>query len=164
MKIVESDLSAMFRAPPVAFGPVPFYWWAGEKLDQERMAWQLDQLCEKGVKQTVVSYPHRADGHTDAGDPALFSPAWWDFFRWFLGACHERGMTVGIQDYTLCHPILQTIGRDTPDMEGGQLSCVWEEVGNDEGKENEHRTSNVQHTTSNGDGKLRFPISEIRKQ
>ncbi|MEI6646775.1 MAG: glycosyl hydrolase [bacterium] len=132
MKIVESDLLSLFRSPPVVFGPVPFYWWAGEKLDQERMVWQLDQLCAKGVKQTVVSYPHRADGPTDVGEPALFSPAWWHFFRWFLRACRERDMTVGIQDYTLCHPILQTIGRDTPDMEGGQLSCVWEKVGNGE--------------------------------
>lgn len=118
-------LLSCFRDPPPGWGLVPFYWWAGERLDQERVAWQLDHLCMKGVLQTVVSYPHCAEGSTDTGDPPLFSPAWWDFFRWFLGQCRMRGMTVGVQDYTLTQPILREIGRVTPDMEGGQLSCVW---------------------------------------
>ena len=114
-----------FCEPPTAWGPVPFYWWAGEPLERGRLAWQLDQLCAKGVRQTIVSYPHRADGPTDAGDPPLFSPAWWNLFRLFLDQCRARGMTAGFQDYTLCRPLLQAIGQDTPDMEGGQLSCVW---------------------------------------
>lgn len=103
---------------------MPFYWWAGEKLDRGRLAWQLDQLCAQGVKQTIISYPHRADGSTDPGDPALFSPAWWDLFRWFLDQCRARGMTVGVQDYTITRSVLDEIGRATPDMEGGQLGCV----------------------------------------
>ena len=119
------SLLSRFFEPPAAWGPVPFYWWAGEPLERERLAWQLDQLCAKGVRQTIISYPHRADGPTDSGDPPLFSPAWWDLFRWFLEQCRARGMTVGFQDYTLCKPLLQAIGQDTPDMEGGQLSCVW---------------------------------------
>lgn len=90
-----------FLSPPVTHGPVPFYWWAGEALDRGRIAWQLDQLCEKGVRQTIVSYPHHSDGTNDPGDPKLFSPAWWDLFRWFLGECRQRGMTAGFQDYTL---------------------------------------------------------------
>jgi hypothetical protein len=88
------------------------------------MAWQLDQLCAKGVRQTLISYPHGPEGVTLAGDPPVFSQAWWDFLRWFLGQCRARGMTTGFQDYTLCQPILAEIGRNTPDMEGGQLSCV----------------------------------------
>jgi len=117
------DLHATFLRPPASHGPVPFYWWAGETLDRDRIAWQLDQLCEKGVRQTVVSYPHHPDGSNDPGDPKLFSPAWWDLFRWFLGECRQRGMTAGFQDYTLVEPILKAIGRDTPGMQGGQLSC-----------------------------------------
>ncbi|TAE73442.1 MAG: hypothetical protein EAZ65_00515 [Verrucomicrobia bacterium] len=120
----DSDLHASFLRPPASHGPVPFYWWAGETLDRDRIAWQLDQLREKGVRQTVISYPHNPDGSNDPGDPKLFSPAWWDLFRWFLGASRERGMHTGFQDYTLVEPILKAIGRDTPGMQGGQLSCV----------------------------------------
>ena len=107
------DLRQVFQSPPATHGPVPFYWWAGEKLDRDRIAWQLDQLCEKGVRQTVVSYPHHPDGTNDPGDPKLFSPEWWDLFRWFINACRERGMTAGFQDYTLVEPILKAIGRNT---------------------------------------------------
>jgi len=118
------DLTAAFKAPPATFGPVPFYWWAGEPLDRERMAWQLDKLREKGVRRTVVSYPHHPDGSNNAGDPPLFSSEWWDYFRWFLDACRERGMTAGFQDYTLVHPILEAIGRETPGMQGGEMGSV----------------------------------------
>lgn len=116
-------LRTSFLQPPTTHGPVPFYWWSGEPLDRERIAWQLDQLCAKGVRQTVISYPHDAEGHTAKGDPELFSPAWWDLFRWFLGECKKRGMTVGFQDYTLVEPILLSIGQNTPGMQGGQMSC-----------------------------------------
>lgn len=122
--MTSCSLQDHFRQPPPEYGPVPFYWWAGETLDRARVAWQLDQLCRQGVRRTVVSYPHLPDGDCDLGDPPLFSPEWWDFFRWFLGACRVRGMTVGFQDYNLMEPVLAGIGRETPGMQGGQLSCV----------------------------------------
>jgi len=122
--IPQSDLRNAFINPPWNYSPVPFYWWAGEKLDRGRIAWQLDQLCQKGVRRVVISYPHSADGSTDVGDPAIFSTEWWDLFRWFLSACRERGMTAGIQDYTIVGPILQSIGDETADMQGGRMSCV----------------------------------------
>ena len=119
-----AGLALAFKTPPAIYGPVPFYWWAGERLDRGRVAWQLDQLCDKGVRRTVISYPHHPDGANDPGDPVLFSPEWWEFFRWFLGACRERGMTAGFQDYTLVKPILDAIGRETPGMQGGQMRCA----------------------------------------
>jgi alpha-L-rhamnosidase len=122
--MVSDSMHGLFREPPPAFGPVPFYWWAGETLDRQRVAWQLDELCRQGVRRTIVSYPHRPDGTCDAGDPALFSPEWWEFFRWFLAACRERGMTAGFQDYNLMEPVLAAIGRETPGMRGGRMSCA----------------------------------------
>lgn len=119
---------SLFLNPPATHSPVPFYWWAGERLERERIAWQLDQLREKGVRQTVISYPHEASGCNSPGDPPLFSPEWWELLRWFLAACRERGMTVGFQDYTLVEPILQGIGRSTPGMQGGQMSCAAQRV------------------------------------
>lgn len=124
----DVDYRALFLNPPATHGPIPFYWWAGEKLERERIAWQLDQLREKGVRQTVISYPHGADGKNSPGEPALFTSEWWELFRWFLGACRERGMKVGFQDYTLVEPILKSIGRETPGMQGGQMSCAAQSV------------------------------------
>jgi len=118
------DLSAKFRNPSNAWRPVPFYWWSGEPLKRERIAWQLDQLQQRGVGQVVDSYPHRRDGTTEVGSPPIFSPAWWDLFRWFLAQCRDRGMTAGIQDYTLVTPTLQQIGLSTQGMQGGQMVCV----------------------------------------
>ncbi len=119
-----SELLAQFRSPLTAFRPVPFYWWAGEPLSRERIAWQLDQLKEKGIKQVIVSYPHKPDGSTETGTPPIFSRAWWKLFRWFLSQCRERDMTAGIQDYTLVGPMLQEIGSRTSGMSGGQLGSV----------------------------------------
>ena len=118
----QSDLPELFRSPPATHRPVPFYWWAGGRLDRDRLAWQLDRLKEGGVNQAIVSYPHHPDGTTDAGDPALFSAEWWDLFRWFLSACSARGMKAGFQDYTLLEPVLHAIGTSTAGMEGGRMT------------------------------------------
>jgi len=96
----------------------------GEPLHRERIAWQLDQLKEQGVLQVIVSYAHGPDGNTDSGKPPLFSPEWWELFRWFLTQCRERDMTAGFQDYTLSGPALHAIAASTPGMCGGQMSCV----------------------------------------
>jgi hypothetical protein len=120
----EEQFGRDFECPPSAYGPTPFYWWAGQPLDRERISAQLDQLSAQGVRQTVISYPHNPDGSTDVGDPPLFSGAWWELFRWFLDQSERRNMTVGFQDYTLIEPILTAIGNATKDMQGGQLGSV----------------------------------------
>jgi hypothetical protein len=119
-----ASLISNFRSPPVAFGPVPFYWWAGDPLSQERLTWQLDHLKAQGVNQVIISYPHGPDALTELGDPPLFSTKWWELFRWFLAQCRNRGMSAGFQDYTLVGNVLQKIGLATPDMQGGQMSSV----------------------------------------
>lgn len=107
-----------FQNPPAEFGPVPFWWWVGEKLDRDRIAWQLDQLKAKGVRNAIVSYNHHADGANNPGDPPIFSAEWWELFRWVVAACRERGMQISFQDYTIINPLLQQIGRETPEMNG----------------------------------------------
>ena len=124
----HDGLLELFRTPPATHRPVPFYWWAGGRLERDRLAWQLDQLRDGGVRQVVVSYPHHPDGTSDAGDPAVFTAEWWDLFRWFLGACRARGMKAGFQDYTLIEPLLKSIGMGTPGMEGGRMGCRAEQV------------------------------------
>ena len=47
-----------FKNPPVCYGQSPFYWWIGEKLDKDRILWQLDQLQAKHLWGLVVSIHH----------------------------------------------------------------------------------------------------------
>ena len=46
----EPDLDVLpgFRKPPPGYGEVAFYWWLGDPLTKERLAWQLDQLAGQG--------------------------------------------------------------------------------------------------------------------
>jgi len=118
----SSSLLAGFLSPPPSCTPTPFWWWTGDRLEPERIQWQLDQLAAKGIRNAIVSYNHRADGSIDPGDPPVFSPEWWEFFRWTLDECAARGMELGIQDYCIINPLLQEIGQATPGMRGaGQL-------------------------------------------
>ena len=120
-KVANARLLEAFRDPPLKYGPTPFWWWVGDRLYKDRIAWQLDQLRSKGIWNTIVSYSHQNDGHTSVGDPPIYSDAWWELFEWTVKQCKSRGMQISIQDYTIINPILQDIGRTTPDMQGGQL-------------------------------------------
>jgi hypothetical protein len=95
-----------FQAPPQGFGEVAFYWWLGDRLDRERILWQLDQLAGAGISGLQVNYAHgtaggNAWGLTYPSDPPLFSEEWWDLFAWFREAARSRGMAVSLSDYTL---------------------------------------------------------------
>jgi hypothetical protein len=117
----EQGLRAAFKSPPREFGPVPFWWWVGDPLDRERLAWQLDQLQAKGVYGAIISYNHDAAGRPVVGDPPVFSAPWWELFKWLVQQCSAREMTIGLQDYSILAPMLETIARSTPGMMGGSL-------------------------------------------
>lgn len=119
-----SELVAGFVDPPPGYGPVPFWWWVGGRLDPVRLCRQLDQLREKGIMAAVVSYNHHADGTTNVGDPAIFSDAWWAIFRTVLDHARAHGMTLGIQDYCLLKPRLAALGEAEPALRGSALRHV----------------------------------------
>jgi len=127
---MNRPMSSCFQSPSPEFGPVPFWWWVGEPLDRARLVWQLDRLKEQGVRHAIVSYNHHADGAPNRGEPAVFSPAWWDLLRVLLADCRARGMQLSFQDYALLNPILQEIGATHSDMAGGgELREVHARVG-----------------------------------
>lgn len=114
-----SSMEEGTNSKAAGLGPIPFWWWVGEGLDRERIIWQLDRLKENGVFEAIVSYNHHADGSPNRGEPPVFSDAWWKLFREVLGECKARGMRLGFQDYTLLNPVLEEIGKASPDMAGG---------------------------------------------
>lgn len=102
----EIDLEKGFRTPPPGYGEVPFYWWIGDTLTPEHIAWQLDMLARKRITSLQINYCHTDTGgitygRTFPSKPALFTPEWWDLFGWFMSAARDRGMSVSLSDYTL---------------------------------------------------------------
>ncbi|WP_302976204.1 glycosyl hydrolase [Paraprevotella clara] len=137
----ESSLYKLFRNPPEGFGEVPFYWWQGDTLTRERLAWQLDQLAGKKVSSLQINYSHTDDGKgyfwgsSCKSQPAQFTDEWWDLFGWFVRESDKRGMTVSVSDYTLGIGqgyALDEVRRLHPDIAASQL--VFEELRMADGK------------------------------
>lgn len=100
------NLEDKFRCPPSGYGEVPFYWWIGDTLTREHIAWELDQLSGRHISSLQINYCHRDTGGiiyglTYPSQPALFSEEWWSLFGWFMDEAGKRGMTVSLSDYTL---------------------------------------------------------------
>ena len=99
----EINLRASFANPPKGYGNVPFYWWSGDNLDKERLAWQLELLADSATDGLCVSYNHshpkvdtlmNADGYggfgkVSSGDPYVLSPEWMRFWAEFSKKCAE---------------------------------------------------------------------------
>lgn len=109
------DLAANFKSPPPGYGNVPFYWWNGDSLDLNRLKEQLDILSTSATDGLVVSYIHMDPmvdlkehkkgyglfGKTASGNPPIFSEQWWNVWRNFTIACAEKGIGLGMDDYTI---------------------------------------------------------------
>ena len=52
----QLDVLPGFQNPPQGYGEVPYWWWTGEKLDKERLLWQLEELHKAGVSGTQINY------------------------------------------------------------------------------------------------------------
>ncbi|MDR0705750.1 MAG: hypothetical protein LBF88_12275, partial [Planctomycetaceae bacterium] len=120
-----------FCVPPPGYGEVPFYWFTGDKLTKERLRWQLDFLCGKtlpGVppeqlptdyplphiqgiqinaahaKGSIDGKPYGLFGNSYPLDPPLFTPEFWNLWAWLVEEADQRGIGIGISDYTLAWP------------------------------------------------------------
>jgi len=102
------DLDALpgFRDPPPGYGEVPFWWWTGDPLDEERLRWQLDELHRHGVSGVQVNYAHEDSPGwpTYAAEPPIFGEAWWRTWGRIADECRQRGMGIGLSTYTLDWP------------------------------------------------------------
>ncbi|MBE6427121.1 MAG: hypothetical protein E7028_00795, partial [Planctomycetaceae bacterium] len=94
-----------FQTPPEGFGEVPFWWWSGDKLDKDRLAWQIRELHEKGVTGMQINYAHKDTSQphwpTFPNTPEIFTPEWWDFWAFAAEECGKYGMGIGLSTYTL---------------------------------------------------------------
>lgn len=134
------DLERGFRTPPAGYGEVPFYWWIGDTLTREHIAWQLDMLAEKRISSLQINYCHTDTGgitygRTFRSEPGLFTPAWWELFGWFMTEASQRGMTVSLSDYTLGvgqGSYVDEMLAEDPTLNGSELHFDSRELGRGE--------------------------------
>ncbi|MFC4987816.1 glycosyl hydrolase [Saliphagus infecundisoli] len=99
----ESELRAGFRTPPAAeYGNVPFWWWDGDELDEQRLTDQLETLKEQGVEAVCFEqkYPH---GPPEGPQVAYFSEEWWGYMEHVVAECDRLDMALWIHDLTYHH-------------------------------------------------------------
>lgn len=100
------DVLSGFQDPPAGYGEVPFWWWSGDKLDKDRLLWQIEELHKKGIPGMQVNYIHSdtAPWRTYMDDPKVFSEEWWDYWKFAADQCCKRGMGIGLSGYTIDWP------------------------------------------------------------
>ena len=135
-----ADLDKRFDSPPRSFSPVPIWWWSGEKLDAQRLRWQLERFAEGGVYNLLIMNlaPSGPLYGSDPDDPPFFSEEWWTMFRavcedarvlgihlWFYDQFGFSGANMQARLVTQ-HPTFagQSLERVARDVEGaGMLEC-----------------------------------------
>lgn len=130
----EPDFDALpgFQTPPPGFGIVPFFWWLGDPLTQERLKWELEQMKGMGVSGYQINYSHADKGGKSYGlsmpsEPPLFSEKWWKLTDWFMREAKKQDAAISLSDYTLgpgqgwC---IDQIVTEHPEIAGQRLCLV----------------------------------------
>ncbi len=75
------------------WGEVPLWWWEGDRIDKDRVRWELETLAAQGVKSVcpIQRSPARCD-------PASFTPEWWEMFTYVHQECQRLGMSLWAYD------------------------------------------------------------------
>ncbi|GAA3517755.1 glycosylhydrolase-like jelly roll fold domain-containing protein [Actinocatenispora rupis] len=89
-----------FAEPDPAYGPVPIWWWSGDRLDVERLCDQLRRLADGGVRAAVVLNlaPSGPLHGSLADDPPFLSAAWWEIFRAVCAEADRIGFRLWFYD------------------------------------------------------------------
>lgn len=105
-RAADLDVLPGFQSPPPGYGEVPFWWWNGDDLNEERLLWQVRELHKKGISGVQVNYSHldTSGWLTDDKEPGLFTEAWWKIYSRVSEECGELGMGIGLSTYTIDWP------------------------------------------------------------
>ncbi len=97
---IQEKLFDIIKNPPRDFCPVPLWWWSGEKIETERLQWQMDRFCEGGVYQLVIFNlaPTSPLYGCDQDDPPLFSDEWWTLVKEVCEYARTLGMKIWLYD------------------------------------------------------------------
>ncbi len=128
----QVGLLECFQRPDRSFFPTPIWWWSGERLDADRLRWQLERLVAGGAKNFVIMnlLPEVPDIGKSRDDPALFSEEWWGFFEGVCEDAKELGASLWLYDQ-IGHGGANLLGEATlrhPSASGRALERVVVEV------------------------------------
>jgi hypothetical protein len=125
---MSEELVRRFENPAPSYGPVPLWWWSGERLEPARLRWQMEQLVAQNVRQAVVMNlaPTGPLYGALADDPPFMSAAWWEIFE---GACRdasELGFQIWLYDQIGFSGanIQGHLVAAHPELAGQSLGCV----------------------------------------
>ena len=87
---MKSISPKIFKNPPKKYSAVPFWFW-NDVLDEETIAFQLDEMYDKGIYECII--------HARKGlETEYLSDAWFDRIRFAAGRAREKGMKLWIYD------------------------------------------------------------------
>ena len=92
-----------FQNPDKQYGPVPLWWWDGERLSKDRLTWQLETLKNGGIASVcfIQKYPYGPPTGPEAG---YFSEEWWDYMIHVAQECKRLNMDLWVHDETYHRP------------------------------------------------------------
>lgn len=121
-------LAGQFAEPSRVYSPAPIWWWSGEKLEINRLKWQMDQFIAGGVFNVVILNlaPTGPLYGAEADDPEFFSEAWWALFREVCVYARQIGLRIFFYDQIgFSGANLQAgLVRDQPEWAGQWLGSV----------------------------------------
>ena len=88
-----NEIRAAFDAPPVDCRPHTRWWWMGNALRKEDIAWQLDQMQAQGiggVEQITMDAVYQKGNHD------YLSPGYFELLRYAVDQARDRGMQVSV--------------------------------------------------------------------
>ncbi|MBB6730883.1 glycosylhydrolase-like jelly roll fold domain-containing protein [Cohnella zeiphila] len=93
-------IAEQFRTPPKDYSPAPIWWWSGDRLELDRLRWQMDRFKEGGVYNLVVLNlaPTGPMYGSDADRPRFLSEEWWDVFDGVCAYAAEIGIRIWFYD------------------------------------------------------------------
>lgn len=105
------DVKPGFENPPPGYGQVPFWWWSGDTLTNERLLWQIEELHRAGISGMQINYIHKDSPGwpTYPASPEIFSESWWNTWKFAAKECGKRDMGIGLSSYTLDWPKSQNL-------------------------------------------------------
>lgn len=98
--MTAAEFLSQFVDPDPRFGPIPAWWWSGDKLSWDRMQWQMDQMFAMGIRNLVIINlaPSGTLFASEPDNPPFLSELWWDYFRKTCDYAAEKGMKILFYD------------------------------------------------------------------
>ncbi|WP_337913176.1 hypothetical protein [Cohnella zeiphila] len=114
-----------FASADPRFGPVPFWWWSGEEVTEERVRWQLEKFRAGGLRNIgIIQLAPTGPQYGSVGDrPVFFSEDWWRLFEVALREAERLGMYLWFYDQIGFSGanLLARIVAERPQLAGYQL-------------------------------------------